>query len=219
VKLSKEQPSPPSLTGTSVPVPSGHSWVTDGQGFQWTKWRIGVAVFIVAAIVIALFVAFSHPSSKIHHTDMAGFSQGEIASISCSPLFHGSSCFLHSKDLQAVDSMSTTGDQGGSVDAGNVTMAEPLVSGSPVGSDLGEHQKTKSMQHPIVEEHAQAAVEHSLLRSPEPGAGGAFVWRGLWFIFLVVVVHMLCTAAWLAANRENTDCCACAFQCKYGLNA
>lgn len=32
---------------------------------------------IVAVLVIALFVAFSHPSSKIHHTDVTGFAQGK----------------------------------------------------------------------------------------------------------------------------------------------
>ncbi|CAL8468691.1 g8231 [Coccomyxa elongata] len=127
VKMSKEQPSPPSISGTSVPVPSGHSWVTDGQGFQWTKWRIAVAVGIVAAIVIALFVAFSHPSSKIHHPNLTGFSQGNTS--------------------------------------------QPLIAGSPAGSNAAvQQQKTKSTQHPIVEEHAQAAVEHSLLKSPEPDA-------------------------------------------------
>ena len=53
--------------------------------------------------------------------------------------------------------------------AGNTS--QPLIAGSPVGSDAAvEQQKTKSTQHPIVEEHAQAAVEHSLLKSPEPGA-------------------------------------------------
>ena len=58
-----------------------------------------------------------------------------------------------------------------------------MVAGSPVGSDMekaaSDHQKTKSTQHPIVEEHAQAAVEHSMLRSPEPGAGDASM--QMWF--------------------------------------
>ncbi len=59
--------------------------------------------------------------------------------------------------------------------AGNGAATEPLVAGSPVGSDLGEaaneKQKTKSMQHPIVEEKVAAAADHSLLNSPEPGLG------------------------------------------------
>lgn len=82
VKLNKEQPSPPSISGTSVPVPSGQSWVTeDTQKFKWTKWRIGLAVATVFAIAIALLVAFSHPSSKIHHPNISGYTEGMRISI------------------------------------------------------------------------------------------------------------------------------------------
>ena len=77
VKLNKEQPQAPSISGTSVPVPSGQSWVTeDNQKFKWTWKRIALAVFTVAAIIVALLVAFSHPSSKIHHPDLSAYTEG-----------------------------------------------------------------------------------------------------------------------------------------------
>lgn len=77
VKLNKEQPAPLNVSGASVPVPSGQSWVTeDTQKYKWTKWRIILAVSTVFVIAIALTVAFSHPSSKIHHSAISGYMQG-----------------------------------------------------------------------------------------------------------------------------------------------
>lgn len=77
VKLSKEQPAPPSITGTSVPVPSGQSWVReDTQKYMWTKWRIILAVSTVFVIAIALLVAFSHPSSRVYQSHLSGVLQG-----------------------------------------------------------------------------------------------------------------------------------------------
>ena len=65
VKLNKEQPQAPSISGTSVPVPSGQSWVTeDNQKFKWTWKRIALAVFTVAAIIVALLVAFLTPQQQ-----------------------------------------------------------------------------------------------------------------------------------------------------------
>ena len=79
VKLSKEQPAQPSITGTSVPVPSGQSWVReDTQKYTWTKWRIILAVSTVFAIAIALLVAFSHPSSRMYQSNLSGALQGML---------------------------------------------------------------------------------------------------------------------------------------------
>ena len=98
VKLSKEQPAPLSVSGTSVPVPSGQSWVTeDTQKFKWTKWRIALAVFTVLAILAALLVAFSHPSSKIHHPDVSRFTQGQF----CCTTAGARSKFLHALQIFA----------------------------------------------------------------------------------------------------------------------
>jgi hypothetical protein len=178
VKLTKEQPSPPSLSGTSVPLPSGQSWVVNrDQTFQWTKWRIGVAVAIIAAIVIALFIAFSHPSSRIHHSDLTGYTQGmpsnaglqaweEKLIVSESDAWHASYSGASASRPVGLKCWESAGDESGAFPSQQSTAAQ---------------QWPPSSEHPIVTEHAQAAVEHAAAASTQlnkPGVSHRAWWCG-----------------------------------------
>ncbi|CAK0780726.1 hypothetical protein CVIRNUC_005153 [Coccomyxa viridis] len=168
VKLNKEQPQAPSISGTSVPVPSGQSWVTeDNQKFKWTWKRIALAVFTVAAIIVALLVAFSHPSSKIHHPDLSAYSEGSNTS---GPMFGG--LLGRGKAPQAAPPVASAkqppaslygsgpGAQEAGVNAGLGASSEAVPSTS--------HQKPHSGQH-----HSSHGKKHQHSTTGSEGGAGA----------------------------------------------